>query len=151
MNASIGFDRRLLEHDVAGSIAHEHKRQVEQWLKDGRTMSARSKSTRGWDDEKLVTVLQREKEDADEYRYFPDPDLVEVEVDAAWIAKIRARLVDPPHVLKARWSEAGVPAADAEALAGEPGLARFFASVVKAGAEARAATHSIRSASARRA
>lgn len=130
---------------VEGAINHEYQRQVEQWLKDGRVMGQRSKSTRGWDDVKMATIPQREKEDADEYRYFPDPDLVEVEMDDAWLARIKSRLTEAPHVKRARWvSEQGLDAKDAEALADEPGVTRLFEGALAAGADAKAAAKFLR-------
>ncbi len=134
---------------VEGAILHEHQRQVEQWVKDGKVMGSRSKSTRGWDDVKMATIPQREKEDADEYRYFPDPDLVEVEVGEAWLAEIRAQLTEAPHLKKARWVAAGLDEKDAESLLEEPGVTRFFESVVKAGAQAQAAAKFLRNTAAK--
>jgi aspartyl-tRNA(Asn)/glutamyl-tRNA(Gln) amidotransferase subunit B len=61
------------------SIDYEIQRQLDEFQEIGRTIETGTKSTRGWDDEREVTVLQREKEEAHDYRYFPDPDLVPVE------------------------------------------------------------------------
>lgn len=129
---------------VEGAILHEHQRQVEQWLADGKVMGSRSKSTRGWDDVKMATLPQREKEDADEYRYFPDPDLVEVEVGPEWLAQIRAQLTEAPHAKKLRWVAEGLDEKDAEALLDEPGLTRFYEAVVAAGGEAKTAAKFLR-------
>lgn len=130
---------------VEGAILHEYQRQVEQWHTDGKVMGSRSKSTRGWDDVKMATIPQREKEDADEYRYFPDPDLVEVEMDDAWLAEIKSRLTEAPNIKKTRWvAELGLDAKDAEALADEPAVARLFEGVLAAGAEAKSAAKFLR-------
>ncbi|MEM0915927.1 MAG: Asp-tRNA(Asn)/Glu-tRNA(Gln) amidotransferase subunit GatB [Planctomycetota bacterium] len=111
---------------VRGAIEHEQVRQVEAWKKDGKVMGARAKSTRGWDDAKRVTVLQREKEDADEYRYFPDPDLVPVLVDDAWVEEVRSALPDAPDVVLDRLRSAGVGEKEATAIVDDPALTRFY-------------------------
>lgn len=134
---------------VEGAINHEYQRQIEQWLKDGRVMGQRSKSTRGWDDVKMATIPQREKEDADEYRYFPDPDLVEVEVDDAWLDRLRLRLEETPNDKKARWVAEGLDEKDAESLIDEPAVTRFFEATVKAGAEAKACAKFLRNTAAK--
>lgn len=77
---------------VRASIEYEYARQVEQWLEDGIEMGPGAKSTRGWDDVREITVLQREKEDAHDYRYFPDPDLVPVTVDSAMLEQMQAEV-----------------------------------------------------------
>ncbi len=119
---------------VHGAIQYEHERQIAQWLDDGRVMGARAKSTRGWDDNKLVTTPQREKEDADEYRYFPDPDLVTLEIDEAWRESVRASLPEFPAVKKRRYvEEFGLKSIDADNLLAEPANTKFFEASVSAG------------------
>ena len=120
---------------VHGSIIHEHHRQVEQWLEDGRVMGARAKSTRGWDDNKLVTTPQREKEDADEYRYFPDPDLVTLQISDGWKDALRAELPELPAVKKQRYvGDYGLKPIDADNLLAEPANTGFFEACVEAAA-----------------
>ena len=120
---------------VHGSIIHEHHRQVEQWLEDGRVMGARAKSTRGWDDNKLVTTPQREKEDADEYRYFPDPDLVTLQISDGWKDSLRAELPELPAVKKQRYvGDYGLKPIDADNLLAEPANTGFFEACVEAAA-----------------
>ncbi len=112
---------------VEQAIAHEVTRQEAQWLDDGLEMGPGAKSTRGWDEKAQRTVLQRSKEDAHDYRYFPEPDLVPLEVDQAWKDKIAARLPELPRARRARWVDAlGLTAKDAAALAEEPPTADFF-------------------------
>jgi hypothetical protein len=62
-----------------------------------------NKATYGWDDVNQVTVLQREKEEAHDYRYFPDPDLVPVEIDETWLGEIRSRLCELPIQMQMRF------------------------------------------------
>jgi aspartyl-tRNA(Asn)/glutamyl-tRNA(Gln) amidotransferase subunit B len=112
---------------VHGAIVHEHHRQVEQWLEDGRVMGARAKTTRGWDDAKLVTTPQREKEDADQYRYFPDPDLPTLEVEAEWVERLRVDQPELPQVKRDRYIEDyGLKPIDADNLLAEPANTRFY-------------------------
>ncbi len=81
---------------LAGAVDYELRAQPERYLEDGREMGVGAKSTRGWDDERMTTVAQRDKEDAHDYRYFPDPDLPPVVVDAAWRERVRAALCELP-------------------------------------------------------
>ncbi|NJL30365.1 MAG: Asp-tRNA(Asn)/Glu-tRNA(Gln) amidotransferase subunit GatB [Phycisphaerales bacterium] len=85
---------------LQGSVNHEYHRQIEEWQRTGKVMAAGAKSTRGWDDDTQTTFLQREKEDAHDYRYFPDPDLAPVVVNDDWLNQLLPRLIDPPHVLE---------------------------------------------------
>ncbi|MCB1598335.1 MAG: hypothetical protein KDI87_11530, partial [Gammaproteobacteria bacterium] len=118
---------------LRGAIEHEHERQAKQWLEDGRVMGPGAKSTRGWDDERGITVLQREKEDAHDYRYFPDPDLVPVVVDDAWLSRVRAAVPELPMARRARYrSEFGLDEKDAHALVDDPLLCRFYEACVDA-------------------
>ena len=119
---------------VDGAIRHETERQLDEFLSaPGRVMGMGMKQTRGWDDDRLVTVLQREKEDAHDYRYFPEPDLVPVEMDEAWKDRIRASIPELPIARRARYrDEFGLPDKDASALIDDQGLCRFFERTVDA-------------------
>lgn len=118
---------------VHGAIVYEHHEQVQRWLDDGKVMGARAKSTRGWDDAKLVTTPQREKEDADEYRYFPDPDLVTLKISGDWLDRLRAEQPELPLPRKQRYiSELGLKPIDADNLIGEPANTQFFEACVTA-------------------
>ena len=117
---------------VKGAIEHEMARQVEEWRATGRTMGRGMKSTRGWDDVALRTVLQREKEDAHDYRYFPEPDLVPVEVDDAWLAEVQSRLPELPLARRARYIGAyGLSEIDALNLVSERDTCFFFEECVR--------------------
>lgn len=112
---------------LRGAILFEAERQVEEWRRTGRTMGPGMKSTRGWDDERMATVLQREKEDAHDYRYFPDPDLVPVAIDDAWLDAIRARLPELPIARRRRYVEDyGLPEKDAAQLVDDRDLCLLF-------------------------
>ena len=116
---------------VEGAIRHEEKRQLEEFLETGRTMGRGMKQTRGWDDQKLVTVLQREKEDAHDYRYFPEPDLLPVEMDEAWKDRIKASIPELPLARRSRFRhDYGLPENDALALVDERELCLWYERVV---------------------
>ncbi len=84
-------------------------------------------ATYGWDAEKGVTVLQRVKEVEQEYRYFPEPDLVPIEFDEAVIEALRASIPELPLPKKRRLMEQyGLPSADAQQLIQERAAADFF-------------------------
>ncbi len=124
---------------VHGAITHEYERQIDEWLETGRVMGSRAKSTRGWDDVKGVTTHQRTKEDADEYRYFPDPDLVPVVVSEEWIESLRAKLPELPMDREKRYVEQlNLDLKDANRLATESiDTAAFFDAIVATGADAK--------------
>jgi aspartyl-tRNA(Asn)/glutamyl-tRNA(Gln) amidotransferase subunit B len=94
--------------------------------------------TRGWVEERGVTVSQRSKEEAHDYRYFPEPDLPPIFVDKAWLSRLRARLPELPDARRERYMQAfGLGAYDAEALSTDQWAARLFEDTVAAGADAK--------------
>jgi aspartyl-tRNA(Asn)/glutamyl-tRNA(Gln) amidotransferase subunit B len=117
---------------IERSIAYEARRQYAEFLETGKTMEMGNKSTYGWDDDKQMTVLQREKEEAHDYRYFPDPDLVPVEVDEGWLNEIKSRLCELPSQMQQRFvSGYGLSDYDAGVLTADRATAEFFDAVVK--------------------
>ncbi len=123
---------------VEKSVAFEVRRQLDEFGETGRTMASGNKSTRGWDDEKEATLLQREKEEAHDYRYFPDPDLVPVELADEWLGQIKSRLCELPIEVQKRFvTEYKLSDYDAGVLTGDRNTAEFFDAVVKAGADAK--------------
>jgi len=118
------------------SIDYEEQRQLEEFLETGVVMEMGNKSTRGWDDEREATVLQREKEEAHDYRYFPEPDLVPVELTGAWLEEIRGRLCELPLARQMLYVKAyGLSDYDAGVLTGERATADFFEAAVAAGGQ----------------
>jgi aspartyl-tRNA(Asn)/glutamyl-tRNA(Gln) amidotransferase subunit B len=111
---------------VERAIRYEAQRQYEQFQGDGKKLGEVAKATAGWDDARGVTVIQRRKEEASDYRYFPEPDLVPIVVDDAWLERARASLGELPAALRARLHsqyglsdyDAGVLTCEGRALAG---------------------------------
>lgn len=119
------------------ATAYEINRQVEQWIDDG---SLGQKSTHGWDEQREITFLQRTKEEANDYRYFPDPDLMPVEVDEGWLAELKAQVGELPAARRKRYAEAlGLSAADAAALASDRGVGDYYEEALAGGADAKRA------------
>ena len=88
--------------------------------------------TRLWDDAQGVTNPMRSKEEAHDYRYFPDPDLVPVVVDDAWVAEIRSQMPELPQARRERFvKDYAIPAYDAGVLTAEKALAEYYEDVVK--------------------
>jgi len=89
--------------------------------------------TRLWDANRNVTVSMRSKEEAHDYRYFPDPDLVRVTVGEDWIDSVRATLPELPDTKRERFmSQYGLPAYDAQVLTSSKPLANYFEDVARA-------------------
>ncbi len=98
--------------------------------------------TRGWDEIAGRTVSQRSKEEANDYRYFPEPDLPPLRPSAEWVARLRAVLPELPATRRARYvEELGLSAYDAGVLTADVALADYFDRVVAAGLGAKAAAN----------
>ncbi len=120
------------------SVNYEEQRQLEEFLDTGKTMEMGNKTTRGWDDAREVTVLQREKEEAHDYRYFPDPDLVPVKLDDAWLEQIKAHLCELPIGRQMRYvQQHGLSDYDAGVLTAERATADLFDQAVESGGDAK--------------
>ncbi len=118
------------------SVNYEQQRQLDEFLDTGMVMEMGNKTTRGWDDEKEITVLQREKEEAHDYRYFPDPDLVPVEVSSEWLKEIRTNLCELPITRQMRYvKEFELSDYDASVLTSEKSTSDLFEKAVQLGCE----------------
>ncbi len=88
--------------------------------------------TRGWIEETSTTVTQRTKEYAEDYRYFPEPDLPPLVLEPSWIEEIRARLPELPEARRDRFmTQYGLPLYDANILTGSRGMADYFEDCVR--------------------
>jgi aspartyl-tRNA(Asn)/glutamyl-tRNA(Gln) amidotransferase subunit B len=98
--------------------------------------------TRHWNEDEGVTTSMRSKEEAFDYRYFPEPDLPVLEPEAAWIEERRMDLPELPAARRARYErELGLGAEAARILAAAPDLGAFFEETVRAGADPAAAAN----------
>ena len=112
---------------IERAVAYEVQRQLDEFIETGTTMEMGNKTTRGWDDVNQATVLQREKEEAHDYRYFPDPDLLPVEMNDAWLSEIKGRLCELPIQKEMRFvKEYKLSDYDAGVLSADRATAEFF-------------------------
>jgi aspartyl-tRNA(Asn)/glutamyl-tRNA(Gln) amidotransferase subunit B len=115
------------------AIPFESARLWDEWESGGALRTRSGKITVGWSPEKRRTYLQRTKEEVDDYRYFPEPDLVALAPDRAMVERIRASLPEMPSDRRARFvSQYGLSDYDARVLVSDRELADWFESAVKA-------------------
>jgi aspartyl-tRNA(Asn)/glutamyl-tRNA(Gln) amidotransferase subunit B len=122
---------------IAQAVEYEARRQVD-LIEDGGTVK---QETRLFDARAGETRHMRFKEDEDDYRYFPDPDLMPLVLDQAWVREIEASLPELPDAKKARFIKAGLSAYDASVLVAEKESAEYFEAMLAAGAEPKAAAN----------
>lgn len=116
---------------IRRAIAYESRRQIELLQAGGEIIQ----ETRRWDEEKEITLSMRSKEDARDYRYFPDPDLPPIHVEANTLLKIRESLPELQEQKAERFRiQYGLSAYDVGMLTESRSLADFFEAVVEAGA-----------------
>ena len=116
---------------VMAVVEHEAKRQVELLESGGEV----AQETRLFDPDKGVTRSLRSKEDAHDYRYFPDPDLLPLELDEDFIAECEASLPELPDAKRKRYEGLGITPYNASVLTAEVEIARWFDALLKAGVE----------------
>ena len=128
---------------VERAIEYEAERQLEKWKRDGLTINDAPKQTRGWSEPDGATKPQREKETAADYRYFPEPDLVPVVVDEAWVERVRATVCELPSARRRRYeADHGLSAYDANVLVEQGAdVADYFDAVVAATGEPKLASN----------
>ncbi|MBI4681246.1 MAG: Asp-tRNA(Asn)/Glu-tRNA(Gln) amidotransferase subunit GatB, partial [Nitrospirae bacterium] len=113
---------------IEKALDYEIKRQTNV-LKDGGKII---QETRLWNSERGITESMRSKEEAHDYRYFPEPDLVPIEVDKEWIKEIKAGIVELPDSRKQRFiSKYGLPEHDANLLTIDRSSSELFEDTVK--------------------
>jgi aspartyl-tRNA(Asn)/glutamyl-tRNA(Gln) amidotransferase subunit B len=123
---------------VARAIEHEIARQVATLESGGRVVQ----ETRLWNADKGETASMRSKEEAHDYRYFPEPDLPPLMVSAAWREEVRATLRELPADKRRRFAkEYGLPDYDASVLTLSRDVADYFETVARAGGNAKAASN----------
>ncbi|MDA8240931.1 MAG: Asp-tRNA(Asn)/Glu-tRNA(Gln) amidotransferase subunit GatB [Nitrospiraceae bacterium] len=120
---------------VEKALEYEIKRQIRVVEEGGKVIQ----ETRLWDSAKGITESMRSKEEAHDYRYFPEPDLVPIAAEQRWIDEIRASLPELPDVKRERFtSEYGLPKYDADLLTTEKPVAEWFEESIKAGGQPKA-------------
>jgi aspartyl-tRNA(Asn)/glutamyl-tRNA(Gln) amidotransferase subunit B len=130
---SFRYLRAAIEFEIARQIAVRDS---------GGTID---QETRLFDPATGETRVMRSKEEAHDYRYFPEPDLLTLAVDKAWIEDVARSLPELPHVRAARYErELGLPRADAEVLVATRELAEYFEEVASISGNARAAANWVR-------
>ncbi|MCB9841326.1 MAG: Asp-tRNA(Asn)/Glu-tRNA(Gln) amidotransferase subunit GatB [Phycisphaeraceae bacterium] len=127
---------------VRGAIEAELRDQPARWVQTGIEHAPGTKQTRGYDERALgesgggpsdggATVLQREKEDAHDYRYFPDPDIPVLDLDPAWVDSLKRAIPDLPDKRYRRFTEDfGLSPKEAAALIDERDDCLFFERIV---------------------
>jgi aspartyl-tRNA(Asn)/glutamyl-tRNA(Gln) amidotransferase subunit B len=125
---------RFLQH----AIEFEVRRQIE-LLEDGGTVE---QETRLYDPDRNETRSMRSKEDAHDYRYFPDPDLPPLSIDEAWIERVKKAMPELPEAMRERFvTHHRLPPDDAASLTALPALAQVYEATVQAGVDAKLAAN----------
>ncbi|MCH6265060.1 Asp-tRNA(Asn)/Glu-tRNA(Gln) amidotransferase subunit GatB [Neobacillus citreus] len=123
---------------VRKGLEYEEKRQREVVLSGGKI----DQETRRFDEATGATILMRVKEGSDDYRYFPEPDLLELYIDEDWKSRIRAEIPELPDERQKRYiEELGLPVYDAKVLTVIKEIADFFEATVAAGSDAKMASN----------
>ncbi len=121
------------------AIEYEIDRQIEIVEEGGKVVQ----ETRLWDDNLKETRSMRGKEDAHDYRYFPEPDLMPVEISREWVEEIRAKMPELPEAKRQRYMSLGLSEYDASVIVEQMPLALFFDKVLELGANPKTAVNFI--------
>ena len=128
--------------NVQRALEFEVKRQADALRRGERIVQ----ETRLWDADHAYTRPTRSKESAHDYRYFPEPDLPPLQIDAAWIGELRAALPELPRARRQRFQSAhGLSPYDAQVLTQSRALSEYFEATVASGVSAKAAANWIMS------
>ncbi len=125
---------------VEGAVRYEIRRQFEEWKKDpdGFSLAKRGKQNRGFDPDTEETVFQRDKEEAHDYRYFPDPDLMPVTISDQQRDDIAATIGELPLARRARYiAEYGLEFKNADALTMDEATGDLLDAAIGMGADAK--------------
>ena len=123
---------------IARAIAYEARRQAELLEEGGRVVQ----ETRRWDDNKDATFSMRSKEDAQDYRYFPEPDIPPLELSEEYLEGLRAEQPEMAEERKQRYqTQLGLPEYDAGIITGQKALVDFFEEVTALGVPAKEAAN----------
>ncbi|MFD2618372.1 MULTISPECIES: Asp-tRNA(Asn)/Glu-tRNA(Gln) amidotransferase subunit GatB [Terrilactibacillus] len=119
---------------VQKGLEHEQERQAQVLLSGGKI----EQETRRYNEATKTTTLMRVKEGSDDYRYFPEPDLVDLHIDDAWLEEVKAEIPELPDARRARYiNELGLPEYDAMVLTQSKSMSDFFEDTIKHDADAK--------------
>ena len=121
------------------AIEYEIDRQIDIVEEGGEVVQ----ETRLWDDNEGITKSMRGKEDAHDYRYFPEPDLMPLKISREWVAEIRSKMPELPRAKRQRYMDIGLSEYDAAVIVEQMGLALFFDKVLELGSNAKIAVNFI--------
>jgi aspartyl-tRNA(Asn)/glutamyl-tRNA(Gln) amidotransferase subunit B len=121
------------------AIEYEIDRQIDIVEEGGQVVQ----ETRLWDDNSRETRSMRGKEDAHDYRYFPEPDLMPLEISREWVQKIKDTMPELPAQKRERYQSIGLSEYDASVVVEQMGLALFFDKVLELGANPKTAINFI--------
>ena len=108
---------------LARTVEYEIARQIEVLENGGRVIQ----QTLGWSEDRGATYVQRSKEYAEDYRYFPEPDLPPLEISREWVAQLRAQLPELPDAKRARFvTDYGLSDYDAGILVADKSVANYY-------------------------
>jgi len=125
---------------IGRAIAYEAARQIKLLESGGQVVQ----ETRRWDDDRGVSCGMRSKENAQDYRYFPEPDLLPIEIDDAWLARVRESLPELAHEKRERYArDFGIPEHEASVLTGHKSISGLFEDLARHSGEALEAAHLI--------
>ncbi len=120
--------------NVGRATAVEIERQIEIWESGGQVIQ----QTLGWDEHRQTVIPQRSKEEAHDYRYFPEPDLPILEISREWVEEIRTRMPELPNVKRLRYmNDLGLTEYDAGVLVAGRAVAEWFEAAVEAGGDSK--------------
>ena len=121
------------------AIEYEIDRQIDIVEEGGQVVQ----ETRLWDDNSRETRSMRGKEDAHDYRYFPEPDLMPLEISREWVDRIKSTMPELPSQKRERYQGLGLSEYDASVIVEQMGLALFFDKVIELGANPKTAVNFI--------
>jgi aspartyl-tRNA(Asn)/glutamyl-tRNA(Gln) amidotransferase subunit B len=140
----VGFAEYGVKVEIKNMNSFRHVREALEYEVERQTRALEAgeriiQETRLWNPEAGHTRSTRTKEYAHDYRYFPDPDLVPVRPDPAWVAALEAEIPELPHVRRRRFTEQyALPPYDADLLTGEQAFADYYEAAVRAHANPKA-------------
>ena len=112
---------------VADAVNYEIKRQIKATESNEKIIQ----ETRGWSEEKSITISQRPKEESNDYRYFPEPDIPPLEINSDWVSEIKNELPELPNARKSKYIEnLELSEYDADLLTSDVNFSDFFESVI---------------------